>query len=447
MSASLFPAARQRRTDRVDDPMSMTQDISSLWRAWRERSPVVVDVPADTRRMLLQRYVEMSMRNGRLSIVCFGMLLFGLAYEAPLWPRLAAWGALGAILAVRVPLARRMLARNAGPEPRSDPWYDLLLLISSSFWGAAPCLLQGWISPMNLFAVMYAAFVAVALLAAAYVAAMPAGVVLVSFSVVPLVVLMGLQGSLLYGVLAVGTLACTLSLLQRVGNGHSALLQALAAERENAALVKELDGYRRQLESENAALGDSLRDASQAANRDPLTGLFNRRHLVAFAQPLAALVLEDREAVTLLIVDIDHFKRVNDRHGHPVGDQVLRAVAQLLGERLRDHDCLARYGGEEFIVVLRRCGVQRGLRVAESLRHNVASTEIDTDDGIVPVTVSIGVAQWGPGEQLVQVIQRADRTLYRAKQTGRDRVEVDADDALKQLFVTVPDSTLPGALH
>jgi diguanylate cyclase (GGDEF)-like protein len=158
-------------------------------------------------------------------------------------------------------------------------------------------------------------------------------------------------------------------------------------------------------------------------------------------------VLDRSEDVTLLIVDIDHFKRVNDVHGHPVGDQVLRAVAQLLGARLRDHDCLARYGGEEFVIVLRRCGVQRGLRVAEALRHNVASAEIDTDDGIVPVTVSIGVAQWGAGEQLDGVIQRADRTLYRAKQSGRDRVEVDADDVLKQLFVNGGDSTLPGALH
>ena len=427
--------------------MSLKQDVRALWGAWRERSPVVVNVPADTRRILLHHYLDMSARNGRLALLSFGLLLFGLAYEAPLAPRLAAWAVLGVLMLIRVGLVRRMRERMAGPDPRSDPWYDLLVLISSSFWGAAPCLLQGWISPMNLFAVMYGAFVAVALLAAAYVAAMPAGVVLVSFSVIPLVLLMATQGTIVFGALALGTLVCTFSLLQRVGNGHSALLQALAAERENAALVRELEGYRRELETENAALGDSLRDASLAANRDPLTGLFNRRHLAAFTQPLGALVTEQTEAVTVLIVDIDHFKRVNDVHGHPVGDQVLRAVAQMLGARLRDHDCLARYGGEEFVVVLRRCGVQRGLRVAEALRHNVASAEIDTDDGVVPLTVSIGIAQWAAGEQLVEVIQRADRTLYRAKQTGRDRVEVDANDALKQMFLTGPDSTLPGSLH
>ena len=96
--------------------------------------------------------------------------------------------------------------------------------------------------------------------------------------------------------------------------------------------------------------------------------------------------------------------------------------------------------------MLRRCGMQRGRRVAEALRHNVASAEIETGVGIVPVTVSIGVAQWGTGEQFAEVIQRADRTLYRAKNSGRDRVEVDASDLLNPLYV-VGDSTLPEQLH
>jgi diguanylate cyclase (GGDEF)-like protein len=233
----------------------------------------------------------------------------------------------------------------------------------------------------------------------------------------------------------------------RLRVSHRTLLDALGAQRENAALVQELEGYRRTLEHENAVLGDSLRDASQAANHDALTGLFNRRYLSAFARSLATLVLEEREPVTVLIVDIDHFKRVNDTHGHPVGDEVLRAVAQLLGAQLRDLDCLARYGGEEFAVVLRRCDVNRGRRIAEALRHNVASAEIDTANGTVSITVSIGIAQWGPGEQLEEVVQRADRTLYRAKQAGRDRVEVDAQDALNHLYVASGDSTLSGQLH
>jgi diguanylate cyclase (GGDEF)-like protein len=414
--------------------MPFTDDLTAVWAALRQRSPIVLNVPVETRRLLLRRYLDMSRRNGRLSLLGFGLLAFGLAYEAPLAPRLIVWALLGAMFAVRARLAKRMLRDIEGPDPRSNGWYDLLLLIGSSCWGVAPCLLYG------------ATFVATSLLAAAYVSALPAGIVLVSVSAVPLAVALLLQGTLVHGVLAVGTLACSVALLQRVSAGHGALLQALAAERENAALVRQLDELRRKLEHENAALGDSLRDASQAANQDPLTGLFNRRHLADYCTQLTELVQADREAVTVCVIDVDHFKRINDVHGHPVGDQVLRAVAQMLGTRLRDGDCLARYGGEEFVAVLRRCDVNRGRRVAEALRHNVASAEIDTDDGVVPVTVSVGVARWAAGEGLDDVIRRADRALFNAKNGGRDRVEVDAKDAMSLLLVP-GEVTIPSKLH
>ncbi len=426
--------------------MSLKQDFRSVWIALRQLSPVVVDVPAGVRRVLLQRYMEMSMRNGRLSLISFGILLFGLAYEAPLFPRLAAWALLAAIFGVRVWRVRRMQATFDAAEPRSDRTYDLLLLVASSFWGIAPIVLQGHISPFNLFAVMYAAFVAIALLTITYLAALPASLVLVSASIIPLVACMALQGSMVLVVLAAGTLMCTVALLMRVNSGHGTLLQALASELQNAALVQELQGYRHRLESENASLGSSLRDASHAASRDPLTGLYNRRYLAAFAAPLAETVRMHREDITVCVVDVDHFKRVNDHHGHPVGDEVLKAVANLLGTRLRDGDCLARYGGEEFVTVLRRCDVNRARRVAESLRHNVAGVEIDTDAGPVNATVSVGVAQWAAGESFDEVIHRADRALYQAKRSGRDRVEVDASDALRLLSVP-QDSTLPGQLH
>ena len=145
------------------------------------------------------------------------------------------------------------------------------------------------------------------------------------------------------------------------------------------------------------------------------------------------------------MVDVDRFKRVNDSHGHPVGDEVLRSVAGLLGTRLRDGDCLARYGGEEFLVILRRCHISRGRRVAEALRQNVAQAQIATHAGAVPVTVSLGVAQWAADESFDDVVQRADRALYDAKQGGRDRVEVHPADQ-GRLSMQQPDSTLPGAL-
>ena len=292
--------------------MSLKQDLLAAGAALRRLSPVVVHVPPDIRHVLLLRYMEMSMQNARLSLVSFGILLFGLAYEAPLLPRLAAWALLAAIFGVRVWRARRLARRLDPSDPRSDRLYDVLLLAASSVWGVAPIVLQPWVSPFNLFCAIYAAFVATALLAITYIAALPASLMLVGASVVPLVAFMMLQGSLTLAVLALGTLICALAMLMRVNSAHGTLLQALASERQNAALVHELQTYRRTLETENATLDSSLRAAARAANRDALTGLFNRRHIGAFAESLAPLVRAGQEEVTLCMIDVDHFKQVND---------------------------------------------------------------------------------------------------------------------------------------
>ena len=408
---------------------------------------MVVDVPADVRYQLLRRYVDVSVRNSRLALLSFALILFAVAYEAPLWPRLVIFATVVAITLLRTHLANG-LARSMNPvDPRSDWRHDLLVAAATLVWALLPFGFEGVVSPANLAVVVYGALIALAVLSVSYIAALPACAVALVATVVPLVAFMLMQHTFIDSTMALATVMFGFTMQARLRISHRTLLDALAAQRENAALVQELEGYRRTLEYENALLGDSLRDASQAANHDSLTGLFNRRYLTAFAQPLAALVLEEREPVTVLIVDIDHFKRVNDTHGHPAGDEVLRAVAQMLGARLRDLDCLARYGGEEFVVVLRRCDVNRGRRIAEALRHNIASAEIDIADGTVSITVSIGIAQWGPGEQLDEVVQRADRTLYRAKQAGRDRVEVDAQDALNHVYAASGDFTLPGQLH
>jgi diguanylate cyclase (GGDEF)-like protein len=378
--------------------------------------------------------------------VSFGILLFGMAYEAPLVPRLGAWLVLALVYAVRLWRTRKFLRELDAANPRSDPVYDGLLLIASSVWGVAPLVLQPWVSTLNLYCVMCAAFVATALLAISYIAALPAGIVLVAASVLPLVAFLLLQGAFVVGVLALGSLICSVALLMRVASSHGTLLQALAAERQNAALVQELQTYRQVLENENASLDSSLRAAARAANRDALTGLFNRRHIAGFAKPLAGLVQGGHEQVTLCMIDVDHFKLVNDRHGHPVGDEVLRAVAALLEARLRDGDCLARIGGEEFLAVLRNCDLSRARRVAESVRHNVAASQIHTAVGEVPITVSLGVAQWALGETFEHAMERADRALYDAKHSGRDRVEIDFSDHSGMTTVP-PDSKPPGPLH
>ena len=423
----------------------MQHDLRSVWAAWRQASPVVLDVPADIRYRLLQRYVDMSLRNGRLGVVSFALMLFGVAYEAPLLPRVLALFTLWGILLVRGWRSRRLLARMDLSNPRSDPLHDVLVIAASLCWGLAPYLLKDVVAPFNLYAVIYGAFIALAVLSVSYLSAYPASVLFVLVSVSPLILFMFLQGTREFVVMGVATIMCGFVLVARLKVAHGTLLQALAAERENALLVEELQSYRRALETENASLGTSLRDASHAASHDALTGLFNRRHLVSLVYPLAELVQNKREEVTVCMVDVDRFKRVNDSHGHPVGDEVLRSVAGLLGTRLRDGDCLARYGGEEFLVILRRCHISRGRRVAEALRQNVAQAQIATHAGAVPVTVSLGVAQWAADESFDDVVQRADRALYDAKQGGRDRVEVHPADQ-GRLSMQQPDSTLPGAL-
>lgn len=426
--------------------MSLKQDLRSVWAGLRRGSPVVVDVPPAIRFVLLQRYMDMSMRNGRLSLGSFGILMFGLAFEAPLLPRILAWVVLAAVFGVRVVLARRMLSRLDPADPRSDRRYDALVLVASSVWGLAPIALHGSVSPLSEYCITYAAFVATALLAIAYIAALPASILMVGASVLPLVGFMALEGPGVMVVLACGTLICAIALQLRVFSIHGTLLQALAAERQNAALVQELQTYRRALETENATLDSSLRAAALAATRDPLTGLFNRRHVFTFAESLAERVRSGQEEVTVCMIDVDHFKQVNDRHGHPVGDEVLRAVGALLGARLREGDCLARVGGEEFMIVLRQCGASRGRRVAESVRHNVAASQIRTAVGEVPITVSLGVAQWADDEHFETVVERADRALYDAKHSGRDRVEIDVNDARR--LSTAPMDLLPsGPLH
>jgi len=414
--------------------------------ALRQRSPVVLDVPADIRYLLLQRYLEMSVRTSRLTAVSFAIFLFGFAYEAPLWPRVAAVLAMAIVMQSRAVFAQRLKRRMDPNDPKSHPRHDALVVATALAWSAVPYLLQQRISEAPLFGILYGILIPLTVTCIGYIAALPACMLTVVCGAVPLVVFMLLQQTVVLGVMGLATTMCVATLLARAATGHGTLVAALVAQRDNALLVQELQTYRHALETENATLGNSLLDAARAANRDPLTGLFNRRHIEAFARPLAELVRSGQEDVTLCMVDVDHFKQVNDRHGHPVGDEVLRAVGVLLDGRLRDGDCLARVGGEEFMAVLRNCDVNRGRRVAESLRHNVAASQIGTAAGEVPITVSVGVAQWAEGEAFNELVERADRALYDAKHSGRDRVVIDGADA-DRLSTGPIESVPPSHLH
>jgi diguanylate cyclase (GGDEF)-like protein len=165
----------------------------------------------------------------------------------------------------------------------------------------------------------------------------------------------------------------------------------------------------------------------EAATTDPLTGLPNRRFLEILAAQPRGRRRDDNRAV--LMVDIDHFKRLNDRFGHDTGDEVLRAVAEAVARTVRTDDFPIRYGGEEFLVVLRRADEAIAMAVAERLRRNVAKVDLQRLHVTTPVTVSVGIAVEDPSNRperdgLATLISTADAALYRAKSAGRDRVVV-----------------------
>ena len=129
------------------------------------------------------------------------------------------------------------------------------------------------------------------------------------------------------------------------------------------------------------------------------------------------------QTLSLVIADLDHFKSVNDKFGHLVGDQVLARAGKILAAQLRAYDLAARYGGEEFALVLPGTTTEEGAAIAERIRKEVASVAFS--EGPSQITISLGVAGYGKGESTELFIARADAALYRAKKTGRNRIEID----------------------
>ena len=177
-------------------------------------------------------------------------------------------------------------------------------------------------------------------------------------------------------------------------------------------------------------LEDANRQLNEISRRDGLTGVFNRRHFDQAFDYAWSRCLALGEPISLLLIDIDHFKAINDRLGHQAGDDCLRAVAARLqgGSQVRAEETLARYGGEEFVLLLPGVDGVAARTRAELLRAAVAATPLATEQGPQPVTVSIGVATLRPraADALDELLRRSDAALYRAKREGRDRVVVAA---------------------
>lgn len=181
-----------------------------------------------------------------------------------------------------------------------------------------------------------------------------------------------------------------------------ALAGSTAVALERAKLMQEVE--RRRISEED------LRELSE---RDPLTSVLNRR---AWDQLLASALRKGRQPLYVALLDLDHFKRYNDRHGHPAGDELLRRAARAWRSAVRAEDVLARYGGEEFAVLLAGCEEDRAIEIAERLRHATIDEQ----------RVSIGIARWDGRESAASLVDRADHALYAAKRGGRNRVMLAA---------------------
>jgi diguanylate cyclase (GGDEF)-like protein len=166
-----------------------------------------------------------------------------------------------------------------------------------------------------------------------------------------------------------------------------------------------------------------LEDIEERAQHDELTGIFNRRALMLAMEEAKTRADATGEPLSLCVIDLDLFKRFNDEYNHLVGDRVLQEFAQAAQAELRATDVFGRYGGEEFVKILRQTALAGAKADAERLRARISHLDLRIPDRVDPLTVSIGVAQYQPGETINQTFARADAALYRAKQGGRNRVE------------------------
>jgi diguanylate cyclase (GGDEF)-like protein len=166
-----------------------------------------------------------------------------------------------------------------------------------------------------------------------------------------------------------------------------------------------------------------LEDIEEKARHDDLTGVYNRRALMVAMEESIQRANATDEALSICVIDLDLFKRYNDEFDHLTGDQVLQAFAWAVRDGLRSTDVFGRYGGEEFVQILPHTALAGAMLDAERLRNRITDLEIPLAGSIDRLTVSIGVAQYRPGETMVQTFARADGALYKAKQLGRNRVE------------------------
>jgi diguanylate cyclase (GGDEF)-like protein len=227
--------------------------------------------------------------------------------------------------------------------------------------------------------------------------------------------------------------------IQPICNGHGQVLGAISlidfsartfGEAERGLLLKlaMIAGFTvaaRRIGMRQSALVAKLKVARRDCLLDPLLGIWNRGGIAALIERQMTLSREQRCGFSIMMLDIDNFKSINDMHGHPVGDEVLKAITSTLRDSLRLDDELGRFGGEEFLAILPGTPAHNAGRLAQRLNREVAALSVTTARGAVACSVSIGVAEWlQPAETAADLISRADQALFTAKKCGRNRAIV-----------------------
>ncbi|MBI5449913.1 MAG: GGDEF domain-containing protein [Gammaproteobacteria bacterium] len=168
----------------------------------------------------------------------------------------------------------------------------------------------------------------------------------------------------------------------------------------------------------------TYRQALTAALKDPLTGVNNRMALESTLLRETEVARRYNNPLGIVVIDIDHFKQVNDLYGHAAGDHVLRLVAQVMSNSIRSTDILFRAGGEEFILLLSNTDINGALLISERIRRNIEETQYSFDNHQIPVTASFGVANFKDGDSSETLLARADKAMYKAKHNGRNNVQM-----------------------
>jgi len=211
---------------------------------------------------------------------------------------------------------------------------------------------------------------------------------------------------------------------QQLSDGLDSELRSRALVEKLSHVRAELSVSNEELAARNVELAATLERVKELATRDELTGAFNRRHIIDQLERQLAAKLRHATVASVAMFDLDHFKKINDRYGHPVGDQALRETVRVIAAELREGDILARFGGEEFLVLLPMTGLDAARLLAERLRLALASVVLVAGSEEVFLRASFGVAELTSAETVAGWLGRADGALYQAKERGRDCVVV-----------------------